>query len=163
MTTAAATVLPHPKAVRDMLEELLGRDVEVAPCDPLVPGEKELVSVAVYVDDSLRTCALVACDLPLSAFAGAAIGLIPRGGAEACVEDRELSPMVRDNLYEVLNIVSALFNLPGHVHTRLYDLHAPGELPPADVSAALRAIGRRLDLTVEIGGYGSGRIAVVLV
>lgn len=161
--STATTTLPTPKAVRDMLEELLGRDVAVAPApEPLVPGDRELVSVGVYVDDALHMAAVVVTDLALSAFVGAAIGLIPKGGAEACVEDRELSPPVRDNLYEVLNIVSALFNLPGQPHLKLYGVHSVGDLPPTDISALVRAIGNRLDLTVSVAGYGSGRVAIVL-
>lgn len=161
--STAVTTLPHPKSVRDTLEELLGRDVEVAPAtDPLVPGVKEPVSIAVYVDDQLRTAALALTCLPLSAYAGAAIGLIPKGGAEACIEDKELSPMVTDNLYEILNILSALFNLPGHPHLKLYKVHTIGEIPPTDVSALARAIGHRLDLTVAVAGYGRGKLSFVL-
>lgn len=161
--TTAVTVLPHQKAVRDMLEELLGRDCDVAlASEPLVPSATDLVGVGVYVDDALKTAAVVATDLSLSAIAGAAIGLIPKGGAEACVEDRELSPMVRDNYYEVLNILSALFNLPGHPHTKLYSVSYPGDVPPSDISARLRSIGGRLDLTVSVAGYGKGKIAFVL-
>lgn len=160
MTT---TTLPHPKAVRDMLEEMLGRDVEVAPAtEPLSPTEKDLVSVGVYVDDSLGTAAVVVADLALSAFAGASIGLVPKGAAEDCVDERELTPMIRDNFYEVLNIVSALFNLPGHPHTRLYAMHAVGEIPPSDISARIRALGARLDLTVKVAGYGAGRLSFIL-
>ena len=40
---------------------------------------------------------------------------------------------VEANFYEVLNIVSALFNLPDHPHLKLYGTYAPGETPPSDV------------------------------
>jgi hypothetical protein len=159
--TATTTVLPPAKAVRDLLEDLLGRDIEVSPSEPLVPGVKEPAAVAVYVDKGLRTCAVVTFDLALSAYAGAAIGLIPKGGAEACLEEGELTPMVRDNLSEVLNIFSVIFQKPNVPAVRLYGVYEPGELPPADVSAYARTVGRRLDVTVKVAGYGFGRLAVV--
>lgn len=156
------TTLPNPKDVRDLLTELLGRDVTVADGEPVVPGPRNLVTVAVYVDDSLRTAAVAVADMKLSAYAGAAIGLVPPGGAEAAIEDRELPASVQENLAEILNIVSALFNTDGAQHLKLYATYGFAEHPPTDISAVLRTIGRRLDLAVEIAGYGKGNLSVVL-
>ena len=47
-------------------------------------------------------------------------------------------------------------------HVKLHQIFMPGEAAPADAQAHLRAIGRRLDLGVEVGGYGSGRLAITL-
>ncbi len=157
MTT---TTLPSPKDVRDMIEGLLGRGVTVQPCSPLETDKPH--SVAVYVDDNLNTAAVGVLDLPLSAYTGAAIGLVPPGAAEAAVEDGVLPGSVRANLDEVLNVLSALFNTPGARHLRLYATYAPGEPPPTDISGIVRALGRRLDLTVSVSGYGEGRFALVL-
>ncbi|RJK92453.1 hypothetical protein [Vallicoccus soli] len=161
MSAVATSALPTSKAVRDMFEELLGRDVTVAPCEPVVPSPKAPGAVAVYVDARLRTGAVAVTDMALSAYAGAAIGLVPPGGAKACLEDGALSPVVFENLYEVLNIFASLFNQPGAKHLKLYKVYGPDELPPADVSAYVRTLGRRLDLGVTVGGYGSGRLGVV--
>lgn len=157
---SATTVLPNPKDVRDMLEGLLGRDVNVSPSNP--PETDKPLAIGVYVDDTLTMQALGVADLPFAAFSGAAIGLIPKGGAEACVEDNELSASVKENFGEVLNVVSALFNLPEHPHLKLYGTYAPGEAPPGDVSAAARVLGRRLDLEAEVAGYGKGIFSLVL-
>jgi hypothetical protein len=156
------TPLPNPKDARDLLSDLLGRDVTVADGQPVVPGPREPVTVAVYVDDALRTAVVAVADLRLSAYAGAAIGLVPVGGAEAAIEDRELAASVRGNLDEILNVISALFNVEGAPHLRLYATYTLGEEPPSDVAALLRTIGRRLDLDVEIAGYGAGALSLVL-
>ena len=79
--------LPQPKQVRDLLVELLGRDVTLSPSAPFAPGPDTAASIAVYVDDSLQIRALMACDLAVDARAGAAIGLVPVGGAEAAIEE----------------------------------------------------------------------------
>jgi hypothetical protein len=157
-----STPLPHPKEVKDMLADMLGRDITVAPCDPYTPVLTDRHSVAVYVDDQNQMAAVVALDLPLSVWVGAAIGLVPPGGAEDQVDEGELSRPVRDNLYEVLNIVSALFNKPGAPHLKIYSLHAPGEAVPSDVALLVKSLGNRLDLDVTVAGYGKGKLGLVI-
>jgi hypothetical protein len=154
--------LPHPKEVRDTLGDMLGRDVTVAPRDPYTPVLTDRHSVAVYVDDQNQMAAVAVLDLPLSVWAGAAIGLVPAGGAQDQVDEGELSKPVRENLYEVLNIFSALFNKPGATHLRIYSMHAPGEAVPSDVALLVKSLGNRLDLDVTVAGYGSGKLGVVL-
>jgi hypothetical protein len=157
-----ATPLPHPKEVKDMFADMLGRDITVAPCDPYTPVLTDRHTVAVYVDDQNQMQAVTVLDLPLSVWVGAAIGLVPAGGAEDQVDEGELSKAVRDNLFEVLNIFSALFNKPGATHLKIYSMHAPGEAVPSDVALLVKSLGNRIDLDVTVAGYGAGKIGVVL-
>ena len=158
-----AVHLPVPKQLRDLLAELLDRDVTLAPTTPYAPGPTTPASVAVYVDDSLMIRAAMICDLPLSAYAGAAIGLVPPGGADAAIGEGSLNDTLRDNLYEVLNIAASVFNVPGADHLRLHELHPAG--PPLQPQVRLHTLtlGRREDLSVDVAGYGSGVLSVVLV
>ena len=154
--------LPVPKQIRDLLTELLDRPIEVAPNAPLAPTAANPCTVGVYVDDSLQVTAVIAFDLGLSAHAGAAIGLVPAAGAEAAIGEGILTETLRDNVYEVLNIAASLFNVDGATHVRLYDVHHAGLPVPDDVLARALTLGRREDLAVEVGGYGPGRLSVVL-
>ncbi len=156
------TVLPHAKALRDMLEELLGRDVNLQVGPPVVPSRVVRSAVGVYVDERLGLRAIVVADLALAAFAGASIALVPKAGAQASIEDGELAPNLAENVAEIVNIMAALFNLDGHPHVRLDGFHAPGEELPADVAGLSAAYVNRLDLTVTIGGYGTGRLSIVV-
>ena len=158
MTTV---LLPHPKDVRDMFTGLLGRDVEVAPGTPVVPTDTVRASIGVYVDDSLNLAAACAADLALTAFAGAALGLVPKGAAEDAVEDRSVPMGIWENFAELLNIGASLLNHDGAPHVRLYSLCTPDQLPSPDVAALLRGLGHRLDLVVRIGGYGAGALSIV--
>ncbi len=155
--------LPQPKQVRDLLAELLGREVTLSPSAPYAPGPDTPASVAVYVDDQLGIRALIACDLTFSAHAGAAIGLVPPGGAQAAVEDGKLTDTLAENLYEVLNIAASMFNVPGADHLKLHALHPAG--PPLDpqLRVSTLTLGRREDLAVSIAGYGDGVLSIVLV
>lgn len=158
-----ASYLPVPKEIRDLLTELLDRGVQVSPNAPLAPTPNNPCTIGVYVDDSLQVTALIAFDLALSAYAGAAIGLVPAAGAETAIGEGSLTDTLRDNVYEVLNIAASLFNVEGATHVRLYDVHHAGNPLPGDVMVKALTLGRREDLTVEVAGYGTGRLGVVLV
>jgi hypothetical protein len=158
-----ASHLPLPKQIKDLLEGVLGRDVTLSPSPPFAPGPKAPASVAVYVDDSLRITSLIACDLRVSAYAGAALGLVPVGGADAAVEAGGLTETLSENLYEVLNIAASMFNAPGAEHLRLHELHPAGVTLPPIVRAQALTLGRREDVSLDIAGYGKGQLSVVMV
>ncbi|HWJ81092.1 MAG TPA: hypothetical protein VNS55_02545 [Nocardioides sp.] len=157
-----AVHLPQPKQLKDLLTDLLGRDVSLSPTTPYAPGPSDPVTLATYVDDSLNIVALIACDLGFSARAGAAIGLVPPGGAEEAIGDGKLTDTLADNLYEVLNIGASVFNVPGADHVRLHDVQPAGPTPDPQLRIRTLTLGRREDLAVEIAGYGPGRLSVVL-
>ena len=154
--------LPAPIEIRELLEGLLGRDVGVDTAPPLIPGPSVPASVGVYVDDSLQISAVSCLDLPLSAYAAASLGLVPASAAQTAVEQGVLDDTLRENLYEVLNIAAAAFNVADAVHVRLYALHPAGVALPPDVQARALTLGRRLDLSVDVSGYGRGRWSTVL-
>ena len=160
--TAPGLVLPAAKDVRDMLTGLVGKDVGVAPGAPVTPTPDKPVSVAVYVDPHMAINAICVMDLGASAYTGGALALLPPGGAQDAVEeDGELSGMMVEALHEVVNVLSALLNVPGAPHSKLHKLYAPGEDLPGDIEGML-ANFNRLDLAVEVPGYGQGAISFVL-
>jgi hypothetical protein len=155
--------LPRPKSAKDMLGDLLGRRVTVRPCAPFAPGVDGPATIAVYVEDSLRIAAMVSLDLTMSAYVAAAIELAPPKDAEAAIDDGALSESMRENLCEVLNIAASLFNVGEAPHIRLYDVHHAGDDIPHAVEAQALALGRREDLRVDVAGYGTGRLTMMLV
>ncbi len=159
--TTATTHLPVPYQVRTLLEELFGRSVEVKPGPPWAPLGGEKGTFALYVDDRLAVRAVGVCDLRFSAYAGAAIGLVPPAAAEAALAEGAVDENTQENLYEVLNICAALYNVEGAPHMKLHDvLHIGADVSP-QVQALSAVLGRRLDLSVDIAGYGTGRISFV--
>jgi hypothetical protein len=155
-------VLPAAKDVKDMLSGLVGKPVAVNPGPPVTPTEKSPVSVAVYVDPGMAINALCVMDLPASAYTAGALALLPPGGCQDAVEeDGELSGLLAEALHEVVNVLSALFNIPGAPHSKLHRLYVPGEDLPGDVAGML-ANFNRLDLALEVPGYGKGGLSLVL-
>jgi hypothetical protein len=158
----STVVLPAAKDVKDMLSALVGKPVAVNPGPPVTPTEKSPVSVAVYVDPGMAINALCVMDLPASAYTAGALALLPPGGCQDAVEeDGELSGLLAEALHEVVNVLSALFNIPGAPHSKLHKLYVPGEDLPGDV-AGLLANFNRIDLALEVPGYGKGGLSLVL-
>jgi two-component system, chemotaxis family, chemotaxis protein CheY len=161
-TRATVTALPSAKAVRNLLETLLGRDVAVTPSAPVEVGPLDPAHVAVYVDDRTRMAATAVADLSLAVRCGAALGLTPRRVADEAVRSRELPALLRADVDEILNVVSTLFNQAGAPHVRLHSTFGPGERLPGDVDSVVHTLGRRLDLHVDVAAYGAGRLGLVL-
>ena len=161
LTTALAPVpVPQAPQVRELLQTLTGRDVDVAAGRPVLP-EREPALVAVYVTDELVPGAVVACDLSFAAHAGAALGAVPVAEVVECLTSGSLSADLAENVAEVLNVLAAALNAPGTPALRLSEVHAAGEQLPSEVQAALHYVMRRADLQLEVAGYGAGRLSAV--
>jgi hypothetical protein len=159
--TTGIVELPAAKDVRDMLAGLVGRNVTVSPGAPVTPAPDRPVAVAVYVAPDMSVNALCLMDLGAAAYTGGALALLPPGGCQDAVEeDGELSGMLVEALHEVVNVLSALFNTPGAPHSKLHRLYAPGEEVAADLQGMLAAFNR-IDLVVEVQGYGKGALSLV--
>lgn len=159
--SVAPVPVPHAKQVRDVFLGLTGRDVDVAPGHPVVAGRDPAV-VAVYVTDKLATGAVLACDLSLAAFTGAALGLVPMPQVEEALAAGLLSADLEDNFSEVVNVLASVFNdNPSSPHLKLHTVHAVGERLPSDVAGMLGYVVRRLDLKIDVAGYGGGSLSLV--
>ena len=152
--------LPGRAAVRSLVEDLVGRSVELRDAEPVPPRAGNVV--AVYVTDHLAMTAVIVVDLAGAARIGGALGMLPRGGVDDAIDERDLSGMLHDNCYEVLNVLASVFNAPGAPHVRLYEMYGPGASLPGDVAALSQTIGQRLDVMLEIAGYGDAHVSVVV-
>jgi hypothetical protein len=159
-TLVEQSPLPSRHAVRTLVEGIVGRDVDLDDGDP-VPARPTNV-VAVYVTDKLAVSAVAVVDLAGAARIGGALAMLPRGGVDDAIDEKDLPGMLRENCYEVLNVLSAVFNVPGAPHVRLYEMHGPDAALPADVAALAATTGNRMDLVLGIAGYGDARLSLVV-
>ena len=154
--------LPDRKQIKDLFEGLLGRDVAIGDASaPLTPDVRPSPAFAVYVDDSGRMSAVAMMEFSLVAFTGASLALIPAGGAEAAIEDKVMPTNLMENTAEVLNVLAAPLGDASGVHQRLERTYTPEDALPPELAAVAATIGAREDVSIEIAGYGSGRLAVV--
>jgi hypothetical protein len=145
-------------AIRELLERLLGRDVDAAPCPPPVTRTGVL---GLYACDRGRMTAVLTLDLPLAAYLGSSLALLPPGIAESSIAEGELPPDLAENVHEVLNVFSTVLNAHSDTHQRLYASY-PGPEAPADAAAHSKALGNRLDLQITVQAYGTGTLSYVL-
>jgi CheY-like chemotaxis protein len=155
---AAISTLPSSLAIRELLERLLGRDVDAAACPPPVTATAML---GLYACDRGRMTAVLTLDLPLAAYLGSALALLPPGIAESAIAEDELPPDLSENVAEVLNVFSAVLNTHADSQQRLYASYL-GPDAPADAAAHSKALGNRLDLAITVQGYGTGTLSYVL-
>ena len=159
-TTLESSPLPSRAAVRALVEDLVGRDVELRDGDPVTASPTNVV--AVYVNDALGLSAAVVVDLAGAARIGGSLGMMPRGGVDDAIDEKDVSGMLRDNCYEVLNVLASVFNTPGAPHVRLYEMYGPHASLPADAAALTTRVGERLDVVLTIAGYGDAAVSVVV-
>jgi hypothetical protein len=153
--------LPANKDIKDLFEGLLGRDVDVAEGLPVPPNSTPRPTTAVYVDDRSKLSSVVVMDFPLTAFVGAALALVPKGGADVAIEERELPSSLLENAAEILNVLAAPIGDASGVHQRLHQTFGPLDFPPSDVAAWSAQIGARTDLVLDVKGYGRGTLSVI--
>lgn len=155
------TPVPSAFEIREIFQGLLGREVTWQgtshQVDPL-----EGAVVGVYTDDFGNLAAIIVADVPLVAWAGSAIALLPIAGAEKAVEDNLVTPGQFDNFSEILNVSASMFNKRDTPHLKLDDAYAPRETLPAEVSNWVFHPSSRIDGTLSVQGYGDGRISVVV-
>ena len=105
---------------------------------------------AVYVNNSGETVATCVVAMPTAAALGCSLSMIPPGGAECMVEDKELSAMATDNLYEVMNILSSLLMNDKTEHLKLskVELGSDARIEGGDEQA----------FSLDMGAYGKGEL-----
>jgi hypothetical protein len=155
--------LPTHLAVRDLFEGLLGRDCTLANGPRIDVTKAPGACTAVYVDDHQQLTSVVVMDFALTAYVGSALGLVPVGGAEAAIEDREIPASLQENANELLNVLAGTINDFSDVHQRLHRVHLPGELLPADVVPWANTLTGRVDVSVAVKGYGTGYLSIISV
>jgi hypothetical protein len=152
--------MPNRHAVRNTIQDLIGRDVDLS--DGMPPEAKSTNVVAVYVTDKLAMSAISVVDLECAARLGGSLGMIPRGVVDEAIKARELPTGLEENCYEVLNVLAAVFNLPNAPHVRLYQMFPPNAVLPPDIAAFAATMGSRMDVELKIAGYGNGLLSIVV-
>ena len=153
--------MPGAQQVRTLLDGLLDKatTVERHPT-PVLPG-RDVHVVGAYADDEGTVRAVVLCDQTLGTVLGAALALVPPPRVQEALQAGQVPTDLADNTREVLNVGASMFN-NAEAHLKLMGTWVAPE-PVADpVVSFLRDPGQRADLSVEIPGYGTGTLAVIL-
>lgn len=155
--------LPSHQSIKELFEGLLGREVTLSYGRRVDMAGRPGPCTAAYVDDGNQLTCVVVMDFALTANAGAALGLVPPGGAQAALEDGALPESLQENANELLNVLAGTINAHSAVHQRLYHVHRPGETLPADLVEWTLSRTGRVDVTVTPKGYAGGDLSIISV
>lgn len=145
--------LPTPEVVAQQLGALLRRPVKATPTTVKSAASP---SFGVYHTGDEQPVAVCGADLSFAAYSAAAFSMIPEETAEETVKAGQLDEGMAEIFGEVLNVASRMF---GEYDTRRITLmgksYSPAP-PTPDMVKVIRASREKLDLEIEIEGYGKG-------
>lgn len=147
-------ILPTPEAVRELMGEMILKDVITRKSHLRTRMGEGLV--AIYTTGQGRLVGACRCDFPLAASMGAALTLMPAGVAKEAVEAQDLPGELRGNFGEVMNIVAQLFR-PEFLKARvvLEGIYTEDQVPRM-TQRRLKRPKKALNVDVEIAGYPAG-------
>jgi hypothetical protein len=153
--------VPETKEVSRMLTFLLGREVKVAKGNRIRTGARDYWTLGVFTADDGTVVGVCATDFPLAANSGAALSLFPPHTAKACIDANEIEESIWENTLEVYNVISRFFHEAHEGMVQLGDTYRDGANVPTDIKKFMRRSKRRVDLRINITGYGSGSLALI--
>lgn len=152
--------MPDVKQLAAQLGTLVGRTCRIS--ESAAPHRFEAnAHTARYCTRDDRLGAICQVDLSLAAFLGAALALVPAGGAEEAVKEGELGHNLRDAYSEIANIMAALLCDDGAPHMRWVGIHTALDDLGDDAKAIVDSPCERIDVVVEVEGYGAGRLSLL--
>lgn len=150
----------NPETIGKLLSGLLGR--EVAAGKKASPGQA-LSIAGIYKSATDQPVAVCLADVTFGANAGAALSLIPAAAAKDAVKaGRIVDQDLQDNFGEVLNVCARLFTDKDAHRVTLKEVYFPPEVLPEEIKKALPGATQRLDLELNINGYGKGSFALLV-
>ena len=151
--------LPAPEALASTLRSLFGRAVTGKVLPALVAPVATSLTASYELDDGTVGGACI-LDVQLAASLGAALALMPPAVAAEAVRRGALDAALLENVHEVLNICTGLFEGGDAPHVRLGAVGA-GAVPPA-VQAMLKVPRNTVCSEVAVQGYPAGRLIAAI-
>lgn len=159
-TAPTARVMPPQDEVKKLLSSLFGRPVVVSRCPALIRQATDKFTAALFTQDTGAVGVVALADLAFTAYAGAALTMFPTPMAERQIETGQVDEMVFENFREIMNVCASQFNGANAAHVKLTTmLRLPKDKLAPEVEAMLRKPGARLDFTVQIPNYGTGKLS----
>ena len=139
---------PDANQFSDMLQMFVGPAAGAS--DAAAVASSDFSHTAVYINTDGDVVATCSVGLPTAAALGCSLSMIPPGGAECMVEDKELSEMATDNLYEVMNILSSLLMSDKTAHLKLQKVETGSDARIAGEAETAYSL--------DLGAYGKGEL-----
>ena len=152
--------VPEILELGQQIGTLVGRTASVSESEGRNRFEKSC-HVAYYVTREDALAGFCVVDLPLAAFLGAALAMMPSETAKEEINSGELGEDLLDAYYEVANIMAALLCADGSPHVRLLGIDDAGMPFESAVLSTIKDPCRRIDIQVAVDEYGSGALTIL--
>jgi len=158
---ASSDVLPTPDAVADMLGMLLGVNGKAVRTSPLLTESPECVALASYVTEESRYTTHAIADVQFVCIAQSVLSGQNVADLYGSLVLGKFPRDLQENLHEVFNVMTSLFNIAGRSAHVLDSVHWHESAFPEKEEAAARRATNRLHLQLDLGSMGSGRISLM--
>ena len=152
--------MPKIDRLGEQLTSLLGKETTVSESAGPNAFEADCHTARYFTRDD-RLAALCQVDLAVAAFLGAALAMVPAGGAEEAVKEGELGANLIDAYSEVANIMAGLLCADGYPHVRWVSVAKSLDALTDDDKAIVAGPKQRIDVEIEIEGYGGGKMTIL--
>ncbi len=152
--------MPKIERLGEQLTSLLGKETTVSESTGPNAFEADCHTARYFTRDD-RLAALCQVDLAVAAFLGAALAMVPAGGAEEAVKEGELGANLIDAYSEVANIMAGLLCSDGYPHVRWVSIGKSLDALTEDDKAIVASPKKRIDVQIEIEGYGGGKMTIL--
>ena len=115
--------------------------------------------LATYKSGDGKSVVVCVSDMPLATAAGATLTIIPPAVAQESARAGRLDETLSENLHEVFNLISSLFNHPNHPHLVLSEVVMRATALSSVLEAPMRTPRERADFEISISGYSSGKFS----
>ena len=154
--------MPDDEDLAELFSGLVDADVAVKLGSDKPLKEKRFAVVGEYQDDEGNPVMLMAADVALVNYLGSALVMLPRDEAEAANKNNSISDEIQESFQEICNISSSLINDAGNSHVRFAQMYVTKNGPlPERVAGITSAPSNKVDFSLTIPGYGSGRLCLL--
>ncbi len=150
-------VKPTAESVKELLDALFGNSVEVSEGTHIEAADGYIAN---YISDEDKPIATCVANIDMVAYSGSIMMMIPKGGADDAIDSKELTEVMQECYYEVVNILSRALMSATSEHLRLEKVYPPGT--NTELVASLGDDVEVASFAVEIPGYGPGTISFTL-
>ena len=154
-------IIADDKEIARVFTGILRREVKVSVVKQ--GPETNLLIAGHYVNGSKQLVGGCFSDRALATHAGAAFSLIPADAARDLLKEKEIDENTKENFAEVLNICTRMFDGGSDLRITLSATEFPPAARSATSEAMLKKPLKRVDLDVEIAGYGKGRLVLATI
>lgn len=147
-----------PESVTTLFSSLFPVGVEASGCPNEDPSTADGM-LAIYRNDEGILVSVCQTNLEFAARAGGALTMIPAGGCDDVIAEKELSSTLFENSREVMNLLVTLISKEDNKRVFLNEYVKVGDPVPDDVQALLGGGQAQVSMNVDFDRYGSGTIS----